>query len=79
MGFLKPKLPAMIKGMGGQAPAQQIPTPPPPANPAIYAKGSEASDGADIETIRDRASFIGTSSRGLTRRANTQRRSLIGG
>lgn len=65
MGFLKPK----------------IPTPPPapkPANPAM--------DPLDAESLLEDSgvysgarSLIGTSARGLKRRASTQRTSLIGG
>lgn len=65
MGFLKPK----------------IPTPPPAPNPA-----TEAMDPFDAEAaLREGGAFgsarslISTASRGLKRRASTQRTSLIGG
>lgn len=65
MGFLKPK----------------IPTPPPapnPANPAIDAIGAEGLM-ENIGPYGSARSLINTSSRGLKRRASTQRTSLIGG
>lgn len=65
MGFLKPK----------------IPTPPPApnaANPAMDPFNAEGhyGDGNPYSSLR---SLITTSSRGLKRRASTQRTSLIGG
>ena len=65
MGFLKPK----------------IPTPPPapnPATPAMDAIGAESLV-SDTGTYSSARSLINTSSRGLKRRASTQRTSLIGG
>lgn len=65
MGFLKPK----------------IPTPPPAPNPA-----TEALDPFNAEALLNQGgayssarSLIGATSRGLKRRASTQRTSLIGG
>lgn len=65
MGFLKPK----------------IPTPPPepnPATPAIDPFNAEGNYGPG-GTFSAAQSLIHTSSRGLKRRAETQRTSLIGG
>ena len=65
MGFLRPK----------------IPTPPPapkPANPAMDPLDAEALVG-DESAFTSARSLISTSSRGLKRRASTQRTSLIGG
>lgn len=65
MGFLKPK----------------IPTPPPAPNPAAPAMdpiGAESLTG-DAGVYSSARSLITTSSRGLRRRASTQRTSLIGG
>lgn len=65
MGFLKPK----------------VPTPPPAPNPAsapIDAIGAEGLYG-DSGVYSSARSLITTSSRGLKRRASTQRTSLIGG
>ena len=65
MGFLKPKV---------QAP----PPAPKPPNPAMDPLDAEAL--IDPEGAYSSArSLIGTSSRGLKRRASTQRTSLIGG
>jgi hypothetical protein len=65
MGFLKPK----------------VATPPPapkPANPAMDPLDAEALLG-DSGVYSSARSLISTSSRGLRRRASTQRTSLIGG
>lgn len=65
MGFMKPK----------------IPTPPPaprPANPAIDPMSAEAFN-LEAGMGSGAGSLINTSSRGLKRRAATQRTSLIGG
>lgn len=65
MGFLKPK----------------IPTPPPapnPASPAMDAMSAESLIGT-ADPYSSSRSLISTSSRGLGRRASTQRTSLIGG
>lgn len=65
MGFLKPKVPA--------------PSPAPkPANPAMDPLDAEAFTNPDGAYTSAR-SLINTSSRGLKRRATTQRTSLIGG
>lgn len=65
MGFLKPKIPT--------------PDPAPnPASPAMDPMGAEGllNPGGSYASAR---SLINTSSRGLKRRASTQRTSLIGG
>lgn len=56
----------------------KAPTPPPPPNPAITAVDAEADD-ADLGLAARAGSLIGTSARGLKRRATTERTSLIGG
>lgn len=65
MGFLKPK----------------IPTPPPTPNPATPAMDPMGAEGllAQEGVYSSARSLITTSSRGLKRRASTQRTSLIGG
>lgn len=64
MGFLKPK----------------IPTPPPAPNPATPAMGLGADEFmSNTGAYSSARSLINTSSRGLKRRASTQRTSLIGG
>lgn len=65
MGFLKPKVPVP-------------PAPPNPASPAMDALGAEGLVG-DTGMYSSARSLISTSSRGLKRRASTQRTSLIGG
>jgi hypothetical protein len=65
MGFLKPKIPT-------PAPA------PNPATPAMDALGAGSPLG-DSGVYSSAHSLINTSSRGLKRRASTQRTSLIGG
>jgi hypothetical protein len=64
MGFLRPKVP--------------VPPPAPnPASPAMDAASPDALTGG--QGPYGTGSYIGTSSRGLQRRATTQRTSLIGG
>lgn len=72
MGFLKPKTPKVIDNASANAPAA-----PTPANPAIQA------DATNVPTAGSNAinpgSLISTGSAGLTRKAQTQKPSLIGG
>lgn len=63
MGFLKPKVP-------------KAPPPPNPAMPAISAIDAQDQQG---ELAPASFSLISTAARGLSRRASTQRTSLIGG
>ena len=65
MGFLRPKVPT----------APPAPNPPTPAMDPLDAEALLGQDG-NFASIR---SLISTSSRGLKRRASTQRTSLIGG
>jgi hypothetical protein len=65
MGFLRPKIPT-------------APPAPNPATPAMDAMSADSLIGATGPYASGR-SLINTSSRGLTRRASTQRTSLIGG
>lgn len=65
MGFLKPKIPKA-------APA------PTPATPAMDPFGADSLD-ESTGMFSSARSLISTSSRGLQRRASTQRTSLIGG
>lgn len=65
MGFLTPKVP-------------KPPPAPNPATPAMDPIGAESLVG-DAGTYSSARSLINTSSRGLKRRASTQRTSLIGG
>lgn len=61
----------------GLFPSPPKPVPPPkPANPAITAIDAQAGE-SDISPST--GSLITTAARGLKRRANTQRSSLIGG
>ena len=65
MGFLRPK----------------IPTPPPPPNTATAALDPFSAEGlmGNEGVYSSARSLINTSSRGLKRKAQTQRTSLIGG
>lgn len=64
MGFLKPK----------------VPKPAAPPNPAVAANSADLEAIAPEDALAPAAgSLIATSARGLQRRANTQRTSLIGG
>lgn len=65
MGFLKPKIPA----------PPPVPSPATPAMDPLDAEAFINKEGA----YSSARSLIGTSSRGLKRRASTQRTSLIGG
>ena len=65
MGFLKPKIPVP-------------PAAPNPATPAIDALDAGSLIGTE-SGLASTGSMIRTSSRGLRRRASTQRTSLIGG
>lgn len=76
MGFLKPKVPQQQQSVINSQVAAA--TPPPPPNTPVYANSGNLSVGGTPKA-RDLASFIGTSSQGLTSRASTKRRSLIGG
>lgn len=58
--------------------APKVPTPPPPPNPQITPyDATPAPDNVGLAPMA--GSLISTGARGLTRRASTQRRSLIGG
>lgn len=65
MGFMKPKVPTPMAA-------------PNPATPAMDPMGAEGMTG-ETGTYSSARSLISTSSRGLKRRASTQRTSLIGG
>lgn len=65
MGFMTPKIP-------------KAPPAPTPANPAITPTSAEAFN-LENGMASNKSSLISTSSRGLRRRAETQRTSLIGG
>lgn len=67
MGFMKPKIKVT-----------QAPPAPNPANPAMDALEGE-DPFTNLDTYASARSLINTSSRGLKRRASTQRTSLIGG
>jgi len=70
MGFLKPKTPKVVSAQDSSAN-----TAPPAANPAQQADYA-ASETSSI--ARAPGSLISTSSQGLTRKARTQKPSLIG-
>lgn len=65
MGFLKPKIPTAAAA-------------PKPANPAMDPLDASTMTGS-TDPYSSAQSLISTSSRGLQRKANTQRTSLIGG
>lgn len=71
MGFLKPKPPKVVDAASGAAAA------PTPANPAIQADATNIP--ASGSNAINPGSLISTGSAGLTRKASTQKPSLIGG